>query len=215
MYLLVTFLLCFNTFDVTYEDKISTSNWELGKVILVNGEQLSGRLNYDFKSEVVKLESDGRIRAFSPVKVSHFIFFDKQYQMLRKFYAVASQNKFNYDILEFYELIYQGSLTFFSKPHPKSDGGADRVLFEEYIFLEEDTEWSIKDQFYIWQDQQLAEYDGSVDEFLNLVELEFHDKIKDFIQHNRFDLEFRQDLKEVCLFYENLQEQIISKIENP
>lgn len=64
------------------------ATWNEGQLLLVNGTQLEGELNYNWKAEIVQIRQGNTIKAYSASQVDHFVFFDANQNMLRRFVAV-------------------------------------------------------------------------------------------------------------------------------
>lgn len=61
--------------------------WYDGTVVLNSGEELNGRVNYNFVVDIVRVEQEsGTLRALIPNKVSHFFFNDSS--ITRTFYSL-------------------------------------------------------------------------------------------------------------------------------
>lgn len=90
--------------------------WSEGEVVLMSGEKIEGLINIDYKLDIVqcKLE-DGSIRAFSPVNVSHFSFFDQETKNRRFFAAINFENRYDYEHKSFFEVIINGELSVLRK----------------------------------------------------------------------------------------------------
>jgi hypothetical protein len=85
--------------------------WVNGQVVLANGHQLTGRINYNWKADVVQLQlSDGRLKAFSAHQVGYFTFYDRQKAHHRKFIAIDLPAKSKLNHKRFLEEIITGPL---------------------------------------------------------------------------------------------------------
>lgn len=63
--------------------------WNIDYLILPDGGRLEGKLNYNWKAEVVQLRlTDGTVRACSAERITSFSFYDDAKRLLRKFTTV-------------------------------------------------------------------------------------------------------------------------------
>ena len=46
--------------------------WRKGKIVLMNSTSLTGKLAYDLKMDIIKIDIDGKVKAFPPLKVRNF-----------------------------------------------------------------------------------------------------------------------------------------------
>lgn len=63
-------------------------NWKTGKLMLNNGIEVGGELNYNWKAEIVQLRANGKIKAYSAQQVARFIYFDENSNTIRQFSSV-------------------------------------------------------------------------------------------------------------------------------
>ena len=63
--------------------------WSSGTLLLTNGIEFMGGLNYNWKAEIIQLKRpDGTIKAFSASQVQSFTYFDNRANLLRRFVSV-------------------------------------------------------------------------------------------------------------------------------
>ncbi|MFD2569878.1 hypothetical protein ACFSUS_04485 [Spirosoma soli] len=62
--------------------------WNRGELLLENGIQLTGELNYNWKAEIVQYRQGNTIKAYSAYQVRTFVYFDTLQSTLRKFVSV-------------------------------------------------------------------------------------------------------------------------------
>lgn len=90
--------------------------WSEGEVVLMSGEKIEGLINIDYKLDIVQCKrQNGSIMAFSPVKVSHFSFFDQEIKNRRFFAAINFENRYDYEHKSFFEVIINGELSVLRK----------------------------------------------------------------------------------------------------
>ena len=64
------------------------TTWTQGELILNDGTQLTGELNYNWKAEIVQLRQQNTLKAYSAFQVKLFRYFDNQQNLLRSFTSV-------------------------------------------------------------------------------------------------------------------------------
>jgi hypothetical protein len=92
-------------------------DWCVGQLKLIDGTQLDGQINYNWKAEIVQFQQDGRIRAYSAQQVSGFSFFNPNDNTLRHFRVVAFPVRPSLIRPLFMEEIIRGELTVYRRLH--------------------------------------------------------------------------------------------------
>ena len=59
--------------------------WHQGKLYLVNGTVLEGRLSYNWKAEIVQIQQGDAVKAYSAFQVESFKYFDEAQNTIRTF----------------------------------------------------------------------------------------------------------------------------------
>ena len=96
--------------------------WHDGKVILMENEQLVGKVKYNLDNNLVQI-SDGRtIDTFSAMQVRNFEIFDEQYGDFRYFYSVPYLGEEAYERPIFFEVLFEGSLTLLAREFVITEG---------------------------------------------------------------------------------------------
>ena len=78
--ILLTFPLCAQNFP--------SEVWHEGKVVLVDNQTYKGLVKYDLDTDIIQVNVDNTIQAFSSKKVLYFEIFDEGTESFRQFYAL-------------------------------------------------------------------------------------------------------------------------------
>ncbi len=89
--------------------------WNRGELFLANGVVLEGELNYNWKAEIVQLQHDHVIKAYSAHQVNEFIYLDNQLNTLRKFVTADYPVDESLSRSTFLEEFVSGSLTVYRR----------------------------------------------------------------------------------------------------
>ena len=200
----ILFLIFYYTsYSFHYDEMIDTKDWSTGKIALVTGEILEGKLKYDKDNEIVKIDFYGRIKAFSPWKVNYFIYYDETIETLRKYYSVSIKNNNNYERVKFYEAIYEGILfTLFSQSR-KTTVNNSLTYHQDFNFWSPEPVIVEIDKFFLWKDNEIINYDGSINQLIKFFP-EHRKQIKSFINSKGLQADNRFDLLKICMFIEEI-----------
>lgn len=120
----------------------NNDHWNTGYVVMPDGHRLDGELNYNWKAEVLQLKMpNGTLRAYSAGRISAFIFFDHEQNILRKFSTVGFTDPDDAQRFAFMEECTLGTLSVyrrlrhmheFIKMGRPSMFGSDREMIKDY-----------------------------------------------------------------------------------
>ena len=69
-----------------------------GKVTLVNGDTLEGKIKYDLENDLIQIVVNNTIQTFSARKIAFFSIYDASVDMFRTFYSIPYEIQPNYEI---------------------------------------------------------------------------------------------------------------------
>jgi hypothetical protein len=94
---------------------LDVQEWRQGKVILTNGDTLSGAVVYHLKGEMLQVkQADGTTKTYSPVNVAGFTVFNEQksrFQTFRSYLWSRRADYSNYKTPAFFEVVAEGKYT--------------------------------------------------------------------------------------------------------
>ena len=93
------------------------TEWNKGELVLQNGTEFSGELNFNWPAQVLQCHQDNRIKAYSASQVRTFTYFDAQQVSLRKFVSVAHLLKSGLVQQQFLEEVVAGPLMVYRNLH--------------------------------------------------------------------------------------------------
>ncbi|MDH5609735.1 MAG: hypothetical protein OEY56_09650, partial [Cyclobacteriaceae bacterium] len=68
--------------------QVSADYWHEGFVVTIDHDTLNGTIKYDLETNMVQINVQNQIRAFSSYKVFYFELFDEVYKNYRQFYTI-------------------------------------------------------------------------------------------------------------------------------
>lgn len=103
---LIVFLIVLS-FKMKATPSLFLGEWYDGYVFLKSGERLSGKIQFDWMTDVVLCKYNGTVKAFSPQNVRYFQFFDSNKQENRTFVSYKDFKKAKRGYI-FYEVLDKG-----------------------------------------------------------------------------------------------------------
>jgi len=82
--------------------------WHEGKVVLINNETHKGLVKYDLETDIIQVNMDNTIQAFSSKKVLYFEIFDEATESFRQFYALPYTVSPGYKTPILFEVLHEG-----------------------------------------------------------------------------------------------------------
>lgn len=91
--------------------------WHSGELVLTNGTEMSGELNFNWKAEVVQCRQGTIIKAYSANQVDSFRYYDDQQSMIRRFVTVDYPTGASRQHPHILEEVVSGSLSVYREIH--------------------------------------------------------------------------------------------------
>lgn len=199
----VIFLICWLPWLCTsgYAQQYFPSEvWHEGRVSLLNGEELRGKIKYNFEADVIQLSSNNTIQTYGARQLLAFEIFDEEYGRYRQFFALPYQVSTSYKVPMLFEVLYENTLTLLSRETVEQETvpqytyygpqyGSRQRLAYEYYFLSPDGE--------------IARYSQKKDELYQIM-AQHQAEMRQFIKTNRLKHDRRSDLVRITAYYNEL-----------
>lgn len=175
--------------------------WHDGKVVLMEGDTLNGKIKYDINQDIIQFQSHtttGTVGALSSRKVLFYEIFDLTVKKYRQFFALPYTTAGNYRTPVFFELLEDGKLTLLTREALEYRnysngfyGGtySRMVLINKYYFMD--------------QNGMISEFKGNRSDLLDLMGKK-SEQVDDYIKSNRLKLEFKEDFSKIVAYYNSL-----------
>jgi hypothetical protein len=124
--------------------------WHPGKVVLESGDTLRGSLQYDFKTNLVQLSIDNKLKTFSSQNILFLSFHCQYFKRYRYMYSIPYRLKGSMNVPVFFEILAEGRLTLMSREYvviesmnrygnpmyrPMNSSFSREILTYDYYFL--------------------------------------------------------------------------------
>jgi hypothetical protein len=195
MVVLAFLLISFSGFSQRWPFEL----WHDGKVILSNGDTLTGLVKYELQQEIVQFAtSDKNALVYSARKVLFFEIFDNTIHQYRQFFALPYSASGSYEAPVFFELLSEGKLTLLTKeelqyrsvPIGYYGGSYTRQVLVNHFFL-------------MNEKGKIEPFTGKKHDLLQLMGRSA-DAVDEFIRKNRLKMEEKMDFAQIIEFYNSL-----------
>jgi hypothetical protein len=174
--------------------------WHDGKVVLLEGDTLKGKIKYDLNQDLVQFTyPDLRIEAFTARKVLFFEIFDATVRKYRQFFALPYSATSSYKTPVFFELLEEGKMTLlvreslqyktYSSPYYYGGSYSRVVLVYTYFFLEETGD--------------IKEFMGNKNDLLDLMGKR-SEEVERYMKSNKLKFDDKYDLAKIVAYYNSL-----------
>jgi hypothetical protein len=198
---LILLIISSNAFSQEFPSELTHE----GKVTLVNGDTLKGKIKYDLENDLIQIIVNGTIQTFSARKIAFFNIYDETVDMFRTFYSIPYEVQPNYEIPLLFEVLYEGRLS---------------LLAREVIVTETVPQYSYAYRSSVNMTRTRLSYDfyfldqkGNFKKY-NLKKPELYEimsrkepQIKNYIKKNKLKTDSRRDLVRITAYYNALLDQ--------
>ena len=177
--------------------------WHNGKLVLVSGDTLDGKLKYDLARDLVQIEIDNKIATFGAKKAHYFEIFDVTTDSYRHFYSIPYATTPGYKIPIFFEVVLEGKLTLLCREYLTKQTShynnyywtgntySRTVLAYQYYFLS--------------SEGAISSFTGKKREILDIMR-DRQSQIKQFIKKYNLKIDQKGDLARITAYYNGLVE---------
>jgi hypothetical protein len=161
--------------------------WSQGELTLMNGTQLEGQLNYNWKAEIVQIQVNNAVKAYSAFQVREFKFFDNSQSTIRKFVAVDLPVKHTLVRPLFLEEFVTGPLMVYRRlRHTKEPIKVnDPELFGTDEQLVKDVD---NFNYFVFEGQDIIKLDEFSRSIWPRMQQEFSHELKQYASHLQMDI---------------------------
>jgi hypothetical protein len=177
--------------------------WHEGKVVLIDKETHKGLVKYDLETDIVQVNIDNTIQAFSSKKILYFEIFDESVDSYRQFYALPYTVSPGYKTPILFEVLHEGtplsllareditteSIPQYSYYYGRNNYYSRYKLIYEYYFFDEKG--------------SIRRYNLKKKSLLHLMQRKSAE-VRKFINDNNLRVDRRRDLERITTYYNSL-----------
>lgn len=173
--------------------------WHEGKIVLVDGDTLKGRVKYDFQQNLVQFTTNNqKAQIYSARKVLFVEIFDETVHKYRKFFVLPYSNPSNYRAPVFFELLEEGKMTLLSREmleyktysNAFYGGSYARLVQTDYYYL-------------LTEDGTIEDFRGKTNDLLDRMGNK-GEAVGKYIRENRLNFDDKYDVARIVAYYNSL-----------
>jgi hypothetical protein len=201
-----TFLLLIMAFFILPFSSIAQAEfpselWHEGKLVLLSGDVLRGKIKYNLDNDAVQININSRINTYSARKILYFEIFDETVDRYRQFYALPYRIRPNYKVPLLFEVLYENTLTLLCREaivqenipqfnyYYGSRYSSRLRLVYEYYFLDKDGE--------------IVKYTQKKEDLYTIF-TKNQDELEKYIKKNSLRYDRQRDLVRITAYYNSL-----------
>ncbi|MBC3788832.1 hypothetical protein [Spirosoma utsteinense] len=153
--------------------------WHTGVLLLSNGTELTGDLNYNWKAEIVQIRLGDGIKAYSAFHVREFTYFDDKINTLRKFASVEHPIRSSLRRLIVMEQLMEGPMTVYRRLRHAREPIAKRNL-SSFGNDAELTQNLDSFDYFVYKDDGVVKLDHFVRDIWPVMQQEYHKELTQY-----------------------------------
>ena len=201
---LIVSLLMLATLFTSAQD-FPSELWYEGKVVLMNQEVLRGQVKYDLETDMIQLNTDSTLQAFSSKKILYFEIYDEASESFRQFYALPYYVSPGYKTPILFEVLHEGlPLTLLARENITTE----TVPTYNYYYGRNNyySRYKLIYQFYFMNEKgSIDRYTMKKNDWMHIMRKK-SSEVRKFIKDNNLRVDRRRDLERITAFYNSLLE---------
>lgn len=176
--------------------------WHDGKVVLLQGDTLTGLVKYDLSQDLVQVAAaDGKNPdAFTARKVLFFEIYDAVVARYRQFYTLPFATVGGYKAPVFFELLAEGKMTLLAREFLESKTVTSPYYFGSYSQIVLSHHY-----YFLKEDGAIDQFTGSRNDFIDLFDKKSKE-VEKYIKTNRLKFGEKDDMTKIVSYYNSLFE---------
>lgn len=173
--------------------------WHDGKIVLVSGDTLKGKVKYDLMQDLVQYDYPSvRTEVFTPRKVLFFEIFDETVNRYRNFFTLPYHATTGYRTPIFFELMTEGNITLLAREVLEY-----RTYNSPYYFGSFSREVLTYKYFFLQEDGTIEAFEGNKNDLMKMMGNK-SETVEKYMKENRLKFEEKYDLARIVAYYNSL-----------
>lgn len=169
-------------------------------------DTIKGPIKYDFENDIVQINNNGHLQAYSARKVVFFEIFDESHSDYRQFFALPYKVKPDYMVPIFFEVLEEGKLTLLSRETVVQESVPQYDYYSRGTTHQMIRYKLVYDYFFLDKKGEIKKYDLKRRHLYSFMK-PYSGEIKSFIKENKLKYDKRDDLRSITAYYNGLFEK--------
>lgn len=184
-----------------YAQEFPFQAWHEGKIVLMNGDTLTGLVKYNVDGNVVQFDNKRQVKAFSSQKVLFFEIFDQIFETYRQFYALPYYVQANYKTPILFEVLHEGTLTLLAREYVVEESVPVYSYYSRHHYSTRSR--LAFDYFFLDREGNIEKYNLKKNDLYDTLKTK-EEEIKKFMKKNNLKYDRREDLVRIVAYYNAL-----------
>jgi hypothetical protein len=200
-YIFMLFVFCLA--ENTYAQYFPSEVWHDGKITLLSGEEIGGKIKYNFEADLVQVNLNNTIQTYSARKILYFEIYDQEVGRYRQFYALPYNVRPNYKVPMLFEVLYENTMTLLCRESVVQES-IPQYGYYSYYGNRYATRYRLAfDYYFLNHEGQIIPYSQKKDDLYSILS---KDKVnlEKYVKENRLKYDRHRDLVRITAYYNSL-----------
>jgi len=188
-------------FSSLAQEEFPSELWHEGKLVLLSGDVLRGKIKYNLDNDAIQINVDSRINTYSARKILYFEIFDETVDRYRQFYALPYRIRPNYKVPLLFEVLYENTLTLLCREAIVQE---NIPQFNYYYGSRYSTRLRLVYEYYFLdKDGEIVKYTQKKEDLYTIL-TKNQDELEKYIKKNSLRYDRQRDLVRITAYYNSL-----------
>ena len=180
-----------------------SETWHEGKLTLLEGEMLRGKIKYNLEADVVQLNTENTIQTYSARKILFFEIYDQEYGRYRQFYALPYETSGSYKVPRLFEVLHENTMTLLCREEIVQENIPQYGYYGNYGNRLGTRQRLVFNYFFLGQGGEIVRYSQKKDDLYAILHQNKND-VRQYIKKNRLKHDRQGDLVRITAYYNTL-----------
>ncbi len=188
-------------FGVSFSGKSQNFSSEVfhdGFLVTADQDTVRGLLKYDMEANVIQLVQGNIVKTYTSNNAFYFQIYDKILHTYRQFYSIPFNVNYNYKIPIFFELQYEGKLSFLTREAIVQEAvNSNSAYWGGATYLQDRLKYSF---YFLDKSGKIEQFTGKRSDLYSIMARYSRD-VKNYVQQNKLRTDEVRDLIRITAFY--------------
>lgn len=181
-----------------------SESWHEGKLTLLSGEEIKGKLKYNIEGDLVQVNVDNTIQTYSARKILFFEIYDEVTARYRQFYALPYDIRPSYSVPMLFEVLYENTVTLLCRETIVQENVPQYSYYSYYYPNTYSSRYRLDYQYYFLdREGGIVDYNLKKDDLYEILSQKTA-ALEKYIKENRLKHDRQRDLVRITAYYNSL-----------
>ncbi|MFP4094243.1 MAG: hypothetical protein ACLFUB_07135 [Cyclobacteriaceae bacterium] len=201
-YLIILGLLLATNFQIQAQ-YFPSEVWHEGSLTLLSGDEIRGKIKYNFEADLVQMNVNNTIQTYSARKILFFEIYDQESGRYREFYALPYAIRPNYKVPMLFEVLYENTMTLLSREEVVEETIPQFGYFSYFGNRFATRSRLDYDYYFLSREGEIIRYSQKKDDLYSILAKK-QNELENYIRENRLKHDRPKDLVRITAYYNSL-----------